>query len=888
MKRRKPVAILSHRLYVPSEYVTESMLRAFTRRIFINKQTCIECGNDDPAACRGCRFEPTLLRFYKEHSGGWHSFASGDLGKIYSVFADFSIEDNRSDVPLTIDLKWGSKKLWPNQRDTVREWMEFKYGIIKSAPRSGKCVSGNTLVSTDQGIIPIKKLFSTDHADGEARQKVLGIISHAGVAATSYTYKKRVCETYRMVTHYGYVVEGTPEHPVMVLTPSLNYVWKRLDTLCEGDYVCINRKHSLWASQDYDGMYPDVARILGYLVANGCLHTRPHSFSFCSDNVLVQKDFIRLIKKVFAYDVKIEMQDSRAWQCHIHSIDIKRRLQNLGLLFVASAAKEIPFSVMQSTKPVMQAFIEAYVSCDSALQEKEVELCSASKKLIWQLQIVFTNFGVVSRRSSKQAYAKNSASPHVKRYHRLFITGTSIPLFYAAFGFLKPVPSVKRRYAICDTVPYVRSFLTRALRKHHLGSGVYLVNGKRQRLQIVPDRHPERLMMTHETLHKINFANLTLLDAELSDKLQRLRDDGFFFDPVKSVKKKNKPTTVYDLTVPTHHSFVANGVVVHNTIMFANIVCKLKQKVLIVAKQREWLDQFIVAFRDFTNISELEAADKKTYIGWIKKWPDIDNLQIAVVTYQKFIRHPEIVKKYRDAFGIVFVDECDQVAAKCFHKVVNGFSAKYRFGATGTDKRKDQLHVIANHVLGPVTVKGKSKQLPCKVTYHYTGFKVGKFAQWNTFIKRITKDRKRTDFILDRVKRDVALGRWVVLVTDRVAHAQLMTRLLQNDEIEAETFWGGMKDRKELFAKAKRGEIRVVVAIRKLIQRGIDVTWWDSIHICTPTANVHNYTQEVARVRTPYEGKPTPTIHFYLDVGDVSHAVKSIAERVHQKARGQE
>ena len=88
----KPVAILSHRLYVPSEHVTPSMLRSFTRRIFVNRQSCSECGNDDPESCRGCRFEPTLLRFYKEHEGGWHSFASGDLGKVYSVFKDFKFK----------------------------------------------------------------------------------------------------------------------------------------------------------------------------------------------------------------------------------------------------------------------------------------------------------------------------------------------------------------------------------------------------------------------------------------------------------------------------------------------------------------------------------------------------------------------------------------------------------------------------------------------------------------------------------------------------------------------------------------------------------------------------------------------------------------------------
>lgn len=332
------------------------------------------------------------------------------------------------------------------------------------------------------------------------------------------------------------------------------------------------------------------------------------------------------------------------------------------------------------------------------------------------------------------------------------------------------------------------------------------------------------------------------------------------------------------------------------TVMFVWLACVLKQKVLILARQSEWLDQFIVAFRSFTNIDALEKADGKKYIGWIKKWEDIDKQQISVLTYQKYIHNKSMVAKHRDKFGVVFVDECDQSAAKCFHQVINGFNAAYRFGCTATPIRKDELHIIANAILGPVTAKGVSKQLPCKVFYQHTGFKVKDFKMWGTFINRITKDKARTDFIVEKIVSDVARGRYVVVVTDRVAHAQTITRLLNIQDIEAVCFHGGMKNRAELMQKVKDGEVPVVVAIRKLIQRGIDVMYWDSIHITTPTANAYNYEQEVARVRTPYSDalreslkhdKPKPEINLYLDIGKIAFAVKGVAERVHATLRGQ-
>lgn len=465
----KPTAILSNRLYVPMEYVDETMKRTFTKKIWSNKEACENCGSDDPECCRGCQHEPITIKFYKEHDDNWISFPRGDLGKIYRIFSAFKIEDQRSYVPLKIDLKWREDRaLYPNQVDTVNEWLEYKYGIIKSPPRSGKSA------------------------------------------------------------------------------------------------------------------------------------------------------------------------------------------------------------------------------------------------------------------------------------------------------------------------------------------------------------------------------------------------------------------------------------------MFAWIACQLKQKILILARQREWLDQFIDTFRNFTNITELEEADGKKHIGWIENWSDIDKLEICVLTYQKFIFNKKMVAANRDKFGIVFVDECDQSSSKCFHQVLNGFNPAYRFGNSATPVRKDELHVIANAILGPVTAHGVSKQLPCKVFYHHTGFKVGVFKQWNTFLNRITKDKARTALIVEKVAHDIERGRYVVVVTDRVTHAQTIARMLKIMDINAVCFYGAMKNRKESVQAAKNGEISVVVAIRKIIQRGIDVMYWDSIHVTTPTANVFNYEQEVARIRTPYSVdlqkklghvKPKPEINFYMDVGQIAFAVKSVAERVHNTLR---
>src|SRR5690606_22494372 len=57
--------------------------------------------------------------------------------------------------------------------------------------------------------------------------------------------------------------------------------------------------------------------------------------------------------------------------------------------------------------------------------------------------------------------------------------------------------------------------------------------------------------------------------------------------------------------------------------------------------------------------------------------------------------------RWANEFGVVVVDECHRVPASTWTHVVNAFPARWRFGLTGTPKRRDGLHAVMHLYMGP-------------------------------------------------------------------------------------------------------------------------------------------------------------------------------------------
>lgn len=313
---------------------------------------------------------------------------------------------------------------------------------------------------------------------------------------------------------------------------------------------------------------------------------------------------------------------------------------------------------------------------------------------------------------------------------------------------------------------------------------------------------------------------------------------------------------------------------------------KLGCKTVILAKQKEFLDQFIYHIEGnetaqipkCTNLPELEQKYGKKLYGYPKKEEDYKNFQIMVMTYQQFMdtnkgeHRFELIKNFT---GTLLIDECHNIGAPVFCSVVNKFPAKYKIGCTGTYKRKDNRHEAVEKVLGPIIITSKKQSLTPTVYVHLVSDKkLQDRATWTYAMKQLMYDKKRNDFILNQLYKDIKDKRYVLLPTIEKRHVFECTDAINSHygKHVATSFVGSgntlaqKRKREELLQKIREGDYRVTVAIRSLIQLGLNVPKWDCIYMIIPINNEYNVKQETKRVCTEIEGVvKKPIIRLFVD-----------------------
>ena len=151
--------------------------------------------------------------------------------------------------------------------------------------RSGKCVTGDSLVLTDKGIHRIEDLGEAPE-DGFSDCDIGVAQDGTKKSRAKAFYNGGVKDTFRVKTKSGYLVKGTGNHRIRVMSDSGQIVWRYLDEIKPGEQVVLNRNTDLWASElldlrsyhNSDGKkevtLPDLldeklGNLLGYLVGDG-------------------------------------------------------------------------------------------------------------------------------------------------------------------------------------------------------------------------------------------------------------------------------------------------------------------------------------------------------------------------------------------------------------------------------------------------------------------------------------------------------------------------------------------------------------------------------------------------------------------------------------------
>lgn len=483
-----------------------------------------------------------------------------------------------------------TKDLLGKQKEAL-SWLESKgySGLAALDTGVGKCVRNDTLIPTNRGTVQIKDINpGLTQPDTQALVEGWSVLVGGESIPVKAFYYAGTKPTLKVRTRNGYEIEGSLIHPVMTRGAN-GETFTKLPDLNVGDYVCIERRDgdfvtkepslrvptSVNGSKTYNvpnHMTPDLARLLGYIVAEGWVNTdRGFSVSqYGALNPEVNADIVDLAKSQLSYTLDGSDND----KC-VSSTFLRTYLEWMGVDYTLSADKCIPPVVMQSTRESVVQFIRAYVDAEGSVDESGLEVSSASERLLRELQVMLLRLGVVSSRNPKKVVG----TPHT--YWRLSVTGDNLRRYRKAVGMVS-----SRKQAMLDLLCERDANSNTNVTPHAVGmvealrEEISLRAGGRGKGGGLNKRFGHAFVhtLTHVRQGRRNptygFLGKMLSVAETvgardTDAFRVAEDHltkNYFYDPIESITSGF--TEVMDIMVDDpRHMFVGNGVVNHNTLL---------------------------------------------------------------------------------------------------------------------------------------------------------------------------------------------------------------------------------------------------------------------------------------------------------------------------------
>jgi len=467
---------------------------------------------------------------------------------------------------------------------------------------SGKCIARDSIVFSEHGMLPIDR-FGRLAIPGFQKNKTY-IYAENCFEKTSHFYNGGLKKTIRVETHYGFSIEGTPNHRIRVIDKEGNYLWRRLDEITKNDYVAIQRgQHYFGRGVDLSKfeyiknphnttgkpfnapktITKELALLMGYLIGDGTTTKtglNKNNIQFTSGDPETMKDFSQICEIIFKEKPKItpDKRTKTTNRLTIHNARARSFLEYAGLGWNSAAEKEIPWSILCSPKKIVSAFLSTLYECDGCFSGSTIEYCTKSTKLAHQLQIVLLNYGIIAKRKTRIVQGVP--------YQYLYIDGQQDKeIFMKEIGFRgvgknallkRDIENRKMPQTNVDVIPYINIILNNFCDKFN--ASVRKTNRVDWNLiyDYLPAPRGRGVRISYDRLSKIlnHFKDgRNLPEYQYFEKLQELH---FFYDRVTKISRSL--AHVVDLTIPKGATFFANGFVNHNTTLALNVIAQAQKK----------------------------------------------------------------------------------------------------------------------------------------------------------------------------------------------------------------------------------------------------------------------------------------------------------------------
>jgi ribonucleotide reductase alpha subunit len=432
--------------------------------------------------------------------------------------------------------------------DNVNNYVPFNEPI----KTSNLCLTGDTRISTDRGLLTLKSLYeeqtefnvSSDDRAFEGSEflyeKSRHVIDDSKFGITKCRSSKvfltsKMAEVFELKTKAGYKLKCTSDHGVMTSKGFLP-----LDTLKKDDEIYIQSGTGLFSENQIIPEYQvltnknltnrktyvplnipktwsiELGEMLGWLIGDGFIHksnkSKAATFIISKTDECENTDkIIKFVEEIYGRPLQLQIiNDVKHYK--VTSTNFVTWLETLGVTFNKAHGKKIPHSIWSAPKDAQIGFLRGLFGADGTVdisnncQAITVSLSSCSRQLLEEVQLLLSNFGIKSA-----VYVGKPAG-----FSMLPDSNRELKLYATRQMFCLKIGRTNRNKFINDI-------------------GFIL---------------PRKNKLVEDWIEK----STGIRKGTYREK---------FVDYVESITYKGIEE-VFDITVDTSHSFIANGIVVHN------------------------------------------------------------------------------------------------------------------------------------------------------------------------------------------------------------------------------------------------------------------------------------------------------------------------------------
>lgn len=465
-----------------------------------------------------------------------------------------------------------------------RIWLSYAPADMKKLRGRTRliCVTGETLVATNHGLVRADALNATQDQYGD-----LSVDTREHGFRPVTDFQKTTSKTKTFTTDSGYELTASLDHPVLCVnkqTMALEYT--QTGDLQESDIIVLKKgfhfsetvpefPETEVPSSNNQQYFPpmkltkNLAWLFGYLLAYGAFSSRGAGVKWVTIDPYLRDKSRRIFEESFgkAPPCTYIEDEHPHWYIAAQGPVVGRFFKNIGL-GGGVREKAIPECILRAPEAYVAAFVAGYFDGDGGRDKNgALRFTGINTEVIKQVQVLLLGLGIVSRRrlphvGVRPINGKNPKDMKDRHFWSLGIYGENIDRFHEKCSSMERKRcSTKKR--ICTEggdssetgIADVPTYVTR---------GTLCPDGEWRNLSaILPLKKKGKRSFT--TLTEERLGDLSVLDAQLAKNTQILVEtkDWLFLDPIKNIEEA-KEQAVYDITVSEAHNFIANGVSVRN------------------------------------------------------------------------------------------------------------------------------------------------------------------------------------------------------------------------------------------------------------------------------------------------------------------------------------